>query len=115
MFCSANWPLPSCTSALARRMRAGSLDAVSGRRIDSQLLRDVRAGEFRLLDLTSATHREKRTHPHDRRTPGCPPSPAHSLHLAAAALADARAFVTYDRQQYDAALAMGSFEVFGCR
>lgn len=102
------------TSALARRMREGSLDAVSGRRIYNQVLRDVRAGEFRLLDLTSATHRESER---ILMTVGRQVAlrAADSLHLAAAALADARAFVTYDRQQYDAALAMGSFEVFGCR
>jgi predicted nucleic acid-binding protein len=41
--------------------------------------------------------------------------PADSLHLASAALADARAFITYDRQQYEAALALVSFEVFGGR
>jgi hypothetical protein len=35
-----------------------------------------------------------------------------SLHLAAAAPADARGLVTYDRHLRDAGLAMGSFEVF---
>jgi predicted nucleic acid-binding protein len=36
---------------------------------------------------------------------------ADSLHLAAAALADARALVTYDRQMHAAVLALGAFEV----
>ena len=98
------------TSALARRLREGQVDATVGRRIYQQLLRDVRAGEYRLLDLTSATHREA-----ERLllTLGrhAPLRAADSLHLAAAALADARALVTYDRQMHAAALALGAFEV----
>jgi hypothetical protein len=98
------------TSALARRLREGQVDATVGRRIYQQLLRDVRAGEYRLLDLTSATHREA-----ERLllTLGrhVPLRAADSLHLAAAALADARALVTYDRQMHAAALALGAFEV----
>ena len=97
-------------SALARRLREGQVDATVGRRIYQQLLRDVRAGEYRLLDLTSATHREA-----ERLllTLGrhVPLRAADSLHLAAAALADARALVTYDRQMHAAALALGAFEV----
>ena len=98
------------TSALARRLREGQVDATVGRRIYQQLLRDVRAGEYRLLELTSATHREA-----ERLllTLGrhAPLRAADSLHLAAAALADARALVTYDRQMHAAALALGAFEV----
>ncbi len=102
--------LTELTAALARRMREGQVDAAAGRRIYQQLLRDVRAGEYRLLDLTSATHREA-----ERLllTLGrhAPLRAADSLHLAAAALADARALVTYDRQMHAAALALGAFEV----
>jgi predicted nucleic acid-binding protein len=70
----------------------------------------VRAGEYRLLDLTSATHREaeRLLLTLSRQTPL---RAADSLHLAAAALADARALVTYDRQLHAAALALGTFEV----
>jgi len=102
--------LTELTAALARRMREGQVDAAAGRRIYQQLLRDVRAGEYRLLDLTSATHREA-----ERLllTLGrhAPLRAADSLHLAAAALADDRALVTYDRLLHAAALAMGAFEV----
>jgi predicted nucleic acid-binding protein len=99
------------TSAVVRRVREGSLGALAGRRIYSQLLRDLRAGEFRLLDLTSATHREAER---ILMTIGrqIAVRAADSLHLAVAALADARGLVTFDRQMRDAALAMGSFEVF---
>jgi predicted nucleic acid-binding protein len=98
------------TSALARRVREGQVAAAAGRRIYNQLLRDVRAGEYRLLDLTSATHREaeRLLLTLSRQTPL---RAADSLHLAAAALADARALVTYDRQLHAAALALGTFEV----
>jgi predicted nucleic acid-binding protein len=102
--------LTELTSALARRVREKQVDATVGRRIYQQLLRDVRTGEYRLLDLTSATHREA-----ERLllTLGrhAPLRAADSLHLAAAALADARALVTYDRQMHAAALALGAFEV----
>lgn len=102
--------LTELTSALARRVREGLIDATAGRRIYQQLLRDVRAGEYRLLDLTSATHREaeRLLLTLGRHTPL---RAADSLHLAAAALADARALVTYDRQMHAAALALGAFEV----
>ena len=50
--------LTELTSALARRVRERHITAPIGRRIYQQILRDVRAGEYRLLDLTSATHRE---------------------------------------------------------
>ena len=46
--------LTELTSALARRVREKQVDATVGRRIYQQLLRDVRTGEYRLLDLTSA-------------------------------------------------------------
>ena len=102
--------LTELTSALARRVREGQVAAATGRRIYHQLLRDVRAGEYRLLDLTSATHREA-----ERLllTLGrqAPLRAADGLHLAAAALSDARALVTYDRQLRAAALALGAFEV----
>ena len=102
--------LTELTSALARRMREGQLSAANGRRIYHQLLRDVRGGEYRLLDLTSATHREA-----ERLllTLGrqAPLRAADSLHLAAAALSDARVLVTYDRQLHAAALALGACEV----
>jgi predicted nucleic acid-binding protein len=102
--------LTELTSALARRSREGQIDASACRRIYQQLLRDVRAGEYRLLDLTSATHREaeRLLLTLGRHTPL---RAADSLHLAAAALADARALVTYDRQMHAAALALGAFEV----
>jgi predicted nucleic acid-binding protein len=102
------------TSALARRVREKTLDAMGARRVYNQLLRDLRAGELRLLDITSATHREAER---ILMTVGrqLPVRAADSLHLASAALADVRAFVTYDHQQYEAAMAMGSFEVFGYR
>jgi hypothetical protein len=106
----AELALTELTSALARHVREGQVDAAAGRRIYNQLLRDVRAGEYRLLDLTPATHREA-----ERLllTLGrhVPLRAADSLHLAAAALSDARALVTYDRHLRSAALALGAFEV----
>jgi len=103
--------LTELTSALARRAREGVLDPASVRRIYQQLFRDIRAGEYRLLDLTSATHREaeRLLLTIGRRAPI---RAADSLHLALAALADARAFVTYDRQMHSAASSLGSFEVW---
>ena len=102
--------LTELTSALARRVRERQITAPIGRRIYQQILRDVRAGEYRLLDLTSSTHREAErllltigSH--------APLRAADSLHLATAALADARALVTFDHQMHAAALALGSFEV----
>jgi predicted nucleic acid-binding protein len=91
-------------------VREGQVAAAAGRRIYHQLLRDVRAGQYRLLDLTSATHREA-----ERLLlmlgRQAPLRAADSLHLAAAALSDVRALVTYDRQLRSAALALGAFEV----
>ena len=102
--------LTELTSALARRVRESQITAAAARRIYQQLLRDVRAGEYRLLDLTPATHREA-----ERLllTIGrqAPLRAADSLHLALAALADVRALITYDRHLHAAALALGSFEV----
>jgi len=102
--------LTELTSALARRIREGAIAAATGRRIYQQVLRDVRAGEYRLLDLTPATHREA-----ERLllTMGqhAPLRAADSMHLAMAALAEARALVTYDRQMHLAASALGSLEV----
>jgi predicted nucleic acid-binding protein len=102
--------LTELTSAIARRAREGVIEAASARRIYQQLFRDVRAGEYRLLDITSATHREA-----ERLllTIGrhAPIRAGDSLHLATAALADARALVTYDRQMHAVASALGSLEV----
>jgi uncharacterized protein len=102
--------LTELTSAIARRARDGMLEAAAARRIYQQLLRDVRAGQYRLLDLTSATHREA-----ERLllTLGrqVPIRAGDSLHLATAALADARTLVTYDRQMHAAVSFLGSFEV----
>jgi len=102
--------LTELTSALARRIREGALEAAAGRRIYQQVFRDIRAGEYRLLDLTSATHREA-----ERLllTMGrhAPIRAADSLHLATAALAEARAVVTYDQQMHAVASALGSFDV----
>jgi predicted nucleic acid-binding protein len=102
--------LTELTSALARRVREGRLDAAAGRRVYQQIFRDVDAGEYRLLDLTSAIHREA-----ERLllTLGrhAPLRAADSLHLAAAALSGARGLLTYDRALYAAALALGAFEV----
>lgn len=102
--------LTELTSALARRVRERQIAAATGRRIYQQILRDVRAGEYRLLDLTSATHREAErllltigSHASLRA--------ADSLHLATAVLADARALVTFDRQMHAAALSLASIEV----
>ena len=102
--------LTELTSAIARRVREGEIEASIARRIYQQLFRDVRAGEYRLLDLTSATHREA-----ERLllTIGrhAPIRAGDSLHLAVAALADARTLVTYDRQMHAVASTLGSFEV----
>ena len=102
--------LTELTSAVARHARERLLTPAGGRRVYQQLFRDLDAGEFRLLDLTSATHREA-----ERLllTVGrhMPLRAADSLHLASAALADARALVTYDRHMHAAATALGSFEV----
>ncbi len=102
--------LTELTSALARRIREGVIEAAAGRRIYQQVFRDLRAGEYRLLDFTSATHREA-----ERLllTLGrqAPIRAADSLHLATAALAEARALITYDRQMHAVASALGSFEV----
>jgi uncharacterized protein len=98
------------TSAMARRAREGSIQAAAARRVYQQLFRDVRSGEYRLLDLTSATHREAERilltlGRHSQIRAG------DSLHLAVAALADARSLITYDRQMHAAASALGPFEV----
>jgi len=102
--------LTELTSAITRRAREGEIEASIARRIYQQLFRDVRAGEYRLLDLTSATHREA-----ERLllTIGrhAPIRAGDSLHLATAALADARTLVTYDRQMHAVASKLGSFEV----
>jgi uncharacterized protein len=102
--------LTELTSAIARRAREGLIEAAAARRIYQQLFRDVRAGEYRLLDLSSATHREA-----ERLllTIGrhAPIRAGDSLHLAIAALADARTLITYDRQMHAAASALGAFEV----
>jgi uncharacterized protein len=102
--------LTELTSAIARRAREGLFEPAAARRIYQQVLRDVRAGEYRLLDLTSATHREA-----ERLllTLGrqAPMRAGDSLHLATAALADARTLVTYDHQMHAAASSLGSFEV----
>ncbi len=102
--------LTELTSALTRRIREGTLKASAGRRIYQQVFRDIRAGEYRLLDLTPATHREA-----ERLllTMGrhAPIRAADSLHLATAALAEAGAVVTYDRQIHAVASTLGSFEV----
>jgi uncharacterized protein len=102
--------LTELTSATARRVREGALVPNAGRRIYQQLLRDIRNGEYRVLDLTSATHREA-----ERLllTIGrhAPIRAADSLHLAIAALAETRVLVTFDRQMRAAAVALGSFEI----
>jgi predicted nucleic acid-binding protein len=102
--------LTELTSSLTRRVREGIVEAAAARRIYQQVFRDVRAGEYRLLDMTAATHREA-----ERLllTMGrhAPLRAADSLHLATAALGEARALVTYDRQMHAAASALGSFEV----
>ncbi len=102
--------LTELTSAIARRARAGLMEVAGVRRIYQQLFRDVRAGEYRLLDLTSATHREAER---ILLTLGrhAPIRAGDSLHLAVAALADARTLITYDRQMHAVASALGSFEV----
>jgi len=102
--------LTELTAALARRMREGQVDAAAAAASISSSPRRAR-GEYRLLDLTSATHREA-----ERLllTLGrhAPLRAADSLHLAAAALADDRALVTYDRLLHAAALAMGRSRSF---
>jgi uncharacterized protein len=102
--------LTELTSVLTRRIREGALAPATGRRIYQQVFRDVRAGEYRLLDLTPATHREA-----ERLLLAigrhAPIRAADSLHLATAALAEARCLVTYDRQMHAAASTLGSFEV----
>ncbi len=102
--------LTELTSALARRIREGVIEAAAGRSIYQQVFRDIQAGEYRLLDLTSATHREA-----ERLllTIGrhAPIRAADSLHLATAALAEVRALITYDRPMHVVASALGSFDV----
>lgn len=102
--------LTELTSALARRIREGAIEAAVGRSIYQQVFRDIQAGEYRLLDLTSATHREA-----ERLlfTMGlqAPIRAADSLHLATAALAEVRALITYDQQMHAVASALGSFDV----
>lgn len=102
--------LTELTSAIARRVREGTMPATAGRHIYQQVFRDVREGEYRLLDLTSATHREA-----ERLllTIGrqAPIRSGDSLHLATAALADARTLITYDRQMLAVASTLGCFEV----
>jgi uncharacterized protein len=106
----SEWALTELTSALARRVREDVMGAAAARRTYQQVFRDVRAGEYRLLDLTAATHREA-----ERLllTIGrhLPIRAGDSLHLAIAALADARSLVTYDRQMHAVASTLGCFEV----
>ena len=102
--------LTELTSAIARRVREGAVDATAAQRIYQQVFRDIRAGEYQLLDMTSATHREA-----ERLllTLGrhAPIRAGDSLHLAIAALADAHALITYDYQMHALASALGTFEV----
>jgi len=102
--------LTELTSAIARRVREGAMEAAEARRIYQQVFRDIRDGQFRLLDLTSATHREA-----ERLllTLGrlSPIRSGDSLHLATAALADVRTLITYDRQMHVVATSLGPFEV----
>ncbi|HEX7508433.1 MAG TPA: type II toxin-antitoxin system VapC family toxin, partial [Polyangia bacterium] len=102
--------LTELTSAIARRVREKRIAPTAGRRVYQQVFRDLRAGEYRLLDMTPATHREaeRLLLTIGRHTPL---RAADSLHLAVAALADARALVTFDLHMHAAASALGSFEV----
>lgn len=106
----SEWALTEMTSAMARRVREELMEASAARRIYQQVFRDLKSGEYRLLDLTSATHREaERILLSVGRH--APIRAGDSLHLAIAALADARTLITYDRQMQAAAAALGSFEV----
>lgn len=102
--------LTELTSAVARRVRERALEALPARRIYRQLFRDLQAGEYRLLDLTSATHREAErlllTLGRDM-----PLRAGDSLHLAIAALADAGTLITYDRRMHTVASALAAFDV----
>jgi hypothetical protein len=99
------------TSALIRRVREGVVEAALCRRVYNELLRDVGAGQYRLVDITTATHREaeRLLFTLGRQTAL---RAADSLHLATAAIVEARGFVTYDRQLRKAVEAVGAFEVF---
>lgn len=97
-------------SAVARRTREGELAAGQGRRIYLRLVRDLESGEFRRAEITGNTHREaeKLLMGVGRRVPL---RAADALHLALASLADARAFVTFDKKMWLAAVALGTFEL----
>lgn len=97
-------------SALARRLRAGDLSAADGRRVYQRVMRDIVDGDFRRLELTADVHREA-----ERLLMSVALRTAlrasDALHLAQAALAGARALVTFDKRMADAAEALGTLEL----
>jgi predicted nucleic acid-binding protein len=97
------------TSALARRTGRGELVREHGRRIYERLMRDLRDGEYRWVELTAAIHREAERLLMALDTASL--RAADALHLAAAAVCDAGTLVTFDKRMAAAARKLGTFEV----
>jgi len=97
--------LTEVTSALARRMRDGSLSPAQARQIYRRMLDDVAAGLFRHLDLLRPTHRAA-----ERLLLASQRSPlrgADALHLALALESGAACVLTFDRAMAAAARESG--------
>jgi predicted nucleic acid-binding protein len=98
------------TSAIARRVREAQLAVSQAKRVYRRIQQDVNGGEFHRTELTAAAHREA-----ERLLMGIgrrvPLRAADALHLALAALAGARALITFDRHMTTAAKALGTFEL----
>jgi hypothetical protein len=98
------------TSALSRRLREGDLSAPDARRVYTRLSRDLSRGEYELLELTRAVHRDaERLLLSLGRTIAL--RVLDALHLALASGSGAGAFVSFDRKQLAAARAFGTFEL----
>lgn len=100
------------TSAIARRTREGDLDDADARRVYEALLRDLSAGVYLRVELTSDVHRaaERLLLGVGRSTPL---RAGDALHLALAAVADARVLLTFDQRMRTAAATAGTFETPG--
>ena len=96
-------------SALARRLRQGELEPSVAKRVYRRLLLD-RDREFRRVEVTAEVHREAERLLFTIGS-SVPLRSADSLHLALASLAQARAFVAYDRHLRAAVVALGTLEL----
>lgn len=85
------------TSALCRRRREGKLDAERAGMAYREMLEHTEAGVFRLVELTSETHRAA-----ERRllaTDGIELRAGDAIHLSLAISVDCRTIVTFDHRR----------------